>query len=174
MFRKILVSMIAVSLGISILFSPAYAYDYRKDDAELFQYIQGLCEEYKLPLALILAVIEKESSWNAEAVNYNKTCFGLMQIHKINAGWLYEDHGITDLKDPYQNVLAGIIMLSEYWEDYDADPHLALMCYNCGKTGARNLWKKGYYSSVYSRWVVGRMDKIETELAEGAYVKAAA
>ena len=173
MIKKLLASIIIAGIAASILFTPAYAYDYRKNDADLFRYISELCEEFEIPLTLVLAVIERESTWNADAVNYNKTCFGLMQIHKINAGWLEKEHGITDIKDPYQNVLAGIIMLAEYWEDYGANPHLALMCYNCGKTGARNLWKKGYYSSVYSRWVVGRMGKIESELAENEYIKLA-
>ena len=171
MIKRIFAILLAAGLGMSLLLQNTHAYDNRRDDVELFLYISGLCEEYEIPLAMVLTVIEKESTWNAEAVNYNKTCFGLMQIHKINAGWLEEEHGITDLKDPYQNILAGIIMLAEYWDDYNANPHLMLMCYNFGKPAAKNLWKKKIYSSQYSRWIVGRMGKIEAELEKNAYIE---
>ena len=48
----------------------------------------------------MFAVIEKESSWNADAVNYNDTCFGLMQISVVNFAWLEEELGLDDPKDP--------------------------------------------------------------------------
>jgi hypothetical protein len=80
---------------------------------------------------------------------------------------------ITDLSDPYQNVEAGVAMLGAYYHEY-GNIHRALMCYNCGETGARKIWNKGYRSTAYSRWVVERMDEIEDELAAEIEAQAAA
>ena len=165
MFRKI-----SAFLLLLMLFSgcaTVSGYDGRAGDEELKTYIRELCTEYGVPETMVFAVIEKESSWNADAVNYNETCFGLMQISVVNFAWLKEELGLDDLKQPYQNVQAGIYMLSGYLEKY-LDYHMALMCYNCGEGGARQLWKKGYYSSAYSRWVVNRMDELEWEALDAA------
>ena len=81
MLRKIGVFVLAL-----LLFSGcanAAGYDGRAEDEELKGYIRELCEAYGIPETLVFAVIEKESSWNADAVNYNDTCFGLMQISVV-------------------------------------------------------------------------------------------
>lgn len=165
MFRKIGVFMLAMFLFSGC--ANAAGYDGRADDGDLKAYIEELCAEYGIPETLVFAVIEKESSWNADAVNYNETCFGLMQINVINFAWLEEDLGLDDPKDPYQNVKAGIYMLSGYLEKY-IDYHMALMCYNCGETGARQLWQEGSFTNAYSRWVINRMNDLEWEALDAA------
>ena len=159
--RKIL----PIFVVLLILFTvPGVGYDYRGDDADLRMYIETLCAEQDLPPELVYAMIERESSWNADALNAAGDCFGLMQISKVNLGWLGEAYGIDNLYDPYQNVLAGISMIGEYaavWGDY----HKALMCYNCGCGGAQKLFDQGIYSSAYSRWIVARMEELIGERA---------
>lgn len=165
MLRKIGVFVLAL-----LLFSGcanAAGYDGRAEDEELKGYIRELCEAYGIPETLVFAVIEKESSWNADAVNYNNTCFGLMQISVVNFAWLEEELGLDDPKDPYQNVQAGIHMLSGYLEKY-IDYHMALMCYNCGESGARQLWQEGTFTNTYSRWVIDRMNDLEWEALDAA------
>lgn len=165
MLRKIGVFVLAL-----LLFSGcanAAGYDGRAEDEELKDYIRELCETYEIPETLVFAVIEKESSWNADAVNYNETCFGLMQISVVNFAWLEEELGLDDPKDPYQNVQAGIYMLSGYLEKY-IDYHMALMCYNCGENGARQLWQEGIFTNTYSRWVIDRMNDLEWEALDTA------
>lgn len=137
-------------------------YDYRGDDAELVEYINALCEDHGLAPELIYAVIERESSWQADALNAAGNCIGLMQISTVNLGWLSESLGVEDLYDPFQNVLAGISMLASYVETY-GDYHMALMCYNCGCGGAQKLFDQGIYSSAYSRWIVERMEALDAQ-----------
>lgn len=165
MFRKIGVFILALLLLSGC--ANAAGYDDCAEDGELKDYIRELCAAYGVPETMVFAVIEKESSWNAEAVNYNETCFGLMQIHVINFPWLEDELGLDNPKEPYQNVQAGIYMLSGYIEKY-IDYHMALMCYNCGEAGARQLWQEGSFTNAYSRWVVERMDELEWEALDAA------
>ena len=165
MFQKIVMALLAL-----LLFSGgacAAGYGEQTENGEIKAYIRELCEEYGVSEYLVFAVIEKESSWNADAVNYNETCFGLMQISVVNFSWLKEELGLDDLKKPYQNVQAGIYMLSGYLEKY-LDYHMALMCYNCGEAGARKLWEEGTFTNAYSRWVIDRMHDLEWEALEAA------
>lgn len=140
-------------------------FDYRGDDADLRAYIEELCVAQELPAELVYAMIERESSWNANALNAAGNCFGLMQISSVNLGWLHETYGIDDLYDPYQNVLAGVSMIGEYVRTL-GDYHMALMCYNCGCGGAQKLFDQGIYSSAYSRWIVARMEELKDELTQ--------
>lgn len=112
--------------------------------------MQAYCEQYKVPYALALAVADRESRFNPDAVSGTND-FGLMQINKINHGWLNEK-GIDPLS--YEgNIEAGVLMLSQAIEKY-GDYELALMAYNCGDAGAKSLWDEGTYSTKYSRAVM--------------------
>ncbi len=124
---------------------------------ELQHYTQDVCEEYGVSYPLVLAVIEKESMFDTDAVSQTHD-YGLMQINQMNHEWLAGVLGITDWLDPKQNILAGVYVLSQY--DYE-HPHQVLMSYNCGPTGAKNLWADGVYSTAYSQAVVEILDGLE-------------
>lgn len=112
--------------------------------------MQAYCEQYQVPYALALAVADRESRFNPDAISGTND-FGLMQINKINHGWLNEK-GIDPLS--YEgNIEAGVLMLSQAIEKY-GDYELALMAYNCGDAGAKRLWNEGTYSTKYSRAVM--------------------
>jgi len=121
-------------------------------------YIKEQSEKRNISPELVLAVIRVESSFKEKSVSSDRTCFGLMQINKINLKWLRKELGTNDLLDPYQNVEAGIYILAGLVQKYD-DFHSALMAYNAGEAGAKRQWNKGYYSSKYSRKVVSYMDE---------------
>ena len=116
-------------------------------------------ETFGVPYRLLLAVMFRESSYNPEAAN--DICYGLMQIHQMNFGWLeaeLEGYGVTDIQgDPEDNIYAGAYMLGSLIDKY-GDYHKALMAYNCGENGARNLWEQGYTTSKYSRSVIETME----------------
>lgn len=119
----------------------------------LQSYIYELAEEYDIPAALIIAVIDQESQFDSDSISATND-YGLMQINEINFGWLQEHFGSTiDFLDPFQNVEAGTYMLSELYHKYPESIHLALMAYNMGEGGARKQWESGVYSSDYSRSV---------------------
>lgn len=121
---------------------------------ELQEAMQQACEKYGVPYALALAVAESESSFDLEADS--GTCWGVMQIHPINYPRLREN-GIEPTE--YEgNITAGVFLLGELLEKY-TDTHKALMAYNCGETGAKRLWKKGYMTTKYSVKVVTLSEK---------------
>lgn len=129
--------------------------DGQKLDDELKNTMIDMCDKYDLPLALVLAVAEQESRFNPAVVSSTND-YGIMQINKVNFKWLREK-GIEPL-DNKGNIEAGVLILSEAVKKY-SDYGLALMAYNCGDTGAKRLWKKGIYSSKYSRATMERFDK---------------
>ena len=73
-----------------------------------------------------------------------------MQINSINAEWLKDELGITDLLDARQNIQAGCYMLGMYLSEYDGNVNCALMAYNLGATGAKKAWSAGTYSTAYT------------------------
>ena len=134
---------------------------------DLQDHITLLCEEHHIDPVIIVAMIEKESTYNARAVGDGGNSLGLMQIqprwHKERMKRLE----CTNLKDAYQNVTVGIDFMAELLEKYE-DVEKALMAYNAGESGARrNWWNRGIYSNKYSRAVL----EIAEELKEGAIIE---
>jgi hypothetical protein len=125
----------------------------------LQEYIMLLCEKEEVPVPLIMAMIEQESSFRAEIVSTTDD-YGLMQINEVNHEWLSDRYSVTDFLDPYQNVYCGISIIGGYLREYE-DITKALMCYNMGEYGANQLWEKGVESSSYSRGVLAKMNTYE-------------
>ena len=123
-------------------------------DYDLQVTMQACCEEYGVPYALALAVADVESRFDPDAASSTND-YGLMQINQVNHGWLLEQ-GI-DPMTPAGNIEAGVLFLSDYLTVY-GDPELAVMAYNCGPSGAQNLWAAGTYSTDHSRKVMDRFD----------------
>lgn len=123
---------------------------------DLQSYLRAVCAEYGVPYHIALGVIQAESSFAADVSN--GICFGYMQIHKINSGWLGEKLGVSDLLDPYQNLRAGVYILGDLYADY-GDWHKTLIAYNYGPAGAQeHVFSKGYTTTEYSRAVMGYAD----------------
>lgn len=121
------------------------------------------CVEYGIEYPFVMAVIFKESSFRPNADSGSSV--GLMQINRVNHGWLSKKLRITDFFDPEQNVTAGLFMLRQLFDKYD-DPAKVLMAYNMGESGARKLWNKGIYSTDYAEGVLQLADKYSEELKE--------
>ena len=124
-------------------------------DYELQKDMYDSCQKYDVPFALALAVAEKESNFNPNAVSRTDD-HGIMQINTCNFEYL-RDCGIDPLT--YKgNIEAGVMLLGENLELY-GDEGLAVMAYNCGRTGAKRLWDAGTYSTAYSRAVMELYEK---------------
>lgn len=78
---------------------------------------------------------------------------GLMQIRSSCHQDLLRELQITDLYNPYENVLCGIEIMSRLFAKYN-EPNLALMAYNSGENGARRKWNNGIYSTRYTTEVL--------------------
>jgi soluble lytic murein transglycosylase-like protein len=131
---------------------------------ELQDYIRTLCKEKDVPMDLVIAQIQVESNFRADCVS-DTNDYGLMQINKINHGWLKEKYGITDFLDPYQNVLCGINILSGHLRNC-GNLEKALMSYNMGTVGADNLWKQGIRTTKYVQKIKSVMADVEKVIVE--------
>lgn len=127
----------------------------RSLDGELKSAMLDACERYNVPFSLAVAVAEQESRFDPKARSKTGD-YGMMQINKSNFSWLRE-MGIEPL-DEKGNITAGVYMLSEALSRCNT-VNEALMVYNRGAAGAKRLWKKGIYSTRYSRETMERYDK---------------
>lgn len=131
---------------------------------DLQEYIIEVCKDYPseingVHLELVLAVIERESNYDADAIGDGGDAYGLMQVHPSQHWDRMERLGVTetDLLDPYKNVLVGIDYLAECLREYESIDE-ALTVYNAGPTGAEELYfSEGilcspYASDVLTNW----------------------
>ena len=118
-------------------------------DTNLQQYTAEMCDLYEVPLELAYAVMQVESGYTVSATSSTGD-YGLMQINSINAGWLKDELGVTDLLDACQNIKAGCYMLGSYLALYDGDINRTMMAYNLGKSGAEKAWNAGIRSTAYT------------------------
>jgi soluble lytic murein transglycosylase-like protein len=87
---------------------------------------------YDIPVNLLKAVAQAESSFNPSAVS-KCGAVGVMQLMPATARAL----GVTDSYDPVQNIMGGAKYLREQLDAFDGDTALALAAYNAGPGAVR-------------------------------------
>ena len=102
------------------------AIDLDRDGAE--KLVREAAERHSVDPALVRAVIETESNWNAGAIS-RKGAVGLMQLIPTTA----QRFGVNDLYSPQQNIDAGVRYLKTLLERYNGNLELALAAYNAGE-----------------------------------------
>ena len=112
-------------------------------------YITGLCKSYGVSVPLVLAIIARESDFDAKLVDDNGQSFGLMQIQPQWHRERMKRLGVVDLLDPAQNVQVGIDYLSELL-DLGKGEEYAVMFYNGGEIHANAFFKRGEMSNYCS------------------------
>lgn len=130
---------------------------YRFDLAIEYQdYLYEMCVKYDIEeyYTLLIAQMYHESKFRADAISQTND-YGLMQINKGNHEWLGGMLGNYDFLDPYNNIEAGVYMMSYGLKKYN-DVHKALVCYNSGEGEVIN----GVYSTRYSYGVIADIDKL--------------
>jgi len=90
--------------------------------------VREAAERHHVDPALVRAVIETESNWNAGAMS-RKGAVGLMQLIPTTA----QRFGANDAFNPKQNVDAGVRYLKQLLERYNGNLDLALAAYNAGE-----------------------------------------
>lgn len=125
---------------------------------QLIAYTEEVGEQYGICPELIQAMIQTESSWDADAENGG--CKGLMQVAPKWHGDRMERLGCTDIYDPYQNILVGVDYLAELAEKH-GDVALALDYYN-GNSKAEELAAAGKMST-YSTKVLTLSEQLERQ-----------
>lgn len=127
------------------------------DDLQI--YITRLCDEYNIDPELIYAMIERESTYNPNAMGDNGRSYGLMQIQLRYVRERMDKLGCADLLDPYDNVTVGIDLIAEYIsKGYGLE--WALMAYNGGEGYAYSMRANGYVSN-YARSVIANAEAMK-------------
>ena len=130
------------------------------NDTYISEEIQWYCIEigelYGVCPELLMAMIEAESSGNPDAVNGG--CKGLMQISERWHKDRMERLGVTDIYDPYGNILIGADYLMELANRY-GDIAYVLDKYN-GNSNADYNNEKGIISD-YANKILTRSEKLE-------------
>jgi soluble lytic murein transglycosylase-like protein len=116
--------------------------------------VRAAAQAHGLPEALLHAVIEVESGFNAAAVS-PKGALGLMQLMPETA----RDLRVRDARDPASNIDGGARYLKELLARFGNDLSLALAAYNAGpgavqRSGGipRNAETQNYVPRVMARY----------------------
>lgn len=120
------------------------SFTYREEiplSEELQEALWEACQEYSIDTALVLGVIEVESTFRTDAVSC-VGCYGLMQLNPA--------YFPSDLS-PAENIQHGVKFLAELLERYSGDEGAALTAYNAGHdTGSRVYAQK--VQAAAERW----------------------
>lgn len=121
-------------------------------------YCKQIGKMYNIQPEFIESFIEAESSGNPNAQNGN--CIGLMQVY----GTVHQDRmrrlGVTNLYDPYQNILVGTDILVDLYEQYGDDTALVVALYN-GQSDAKRRTENFDFAD-YTKKVLNRTYELET------------
>lgn len=152
--RAIAVNETPVIKEVSIQFSKEIM---ETRDIEVINITNDIGPMYNIDPELLQAIAFYESSNDPYATNPSGDCFGLMQISYRWHEDRMNDLGITDINDPYGNILLGADYISELIEQ-EGDISLALMIYN-GDSRAYDLHNQGDMSD-YARNILELRDQL--------------
>lgn len=96
------------------------------------EHIRRAAEQYKLPVALLRAVMAVESNFDPRALS-EKGAMGLMQLMPQTAQEMF----VSDAWDPIQNIEGGARYLRLLANQYDGDMLKTLAAYNAGPEAVR-------------------------------------
>ena len=99
-------------------------------------YVESYAHRYKVPVALVRAIVEHESNWQPCVVS-PKGAVGLMQLMPATARWL----GIRDRCNLEQNISGGVRYLAWLMRLFHDDLRLVVAAYYAGEDviGRRTL-----------------------------------
>ena len=118
---------------------------------EVQMHIINECEKHNISPAIIMALIEVESDFDAKATSPHGAK-GLMQVVPKWHSKRMERLGCTDLHDELQNVTVGIDYIA-YLKEVKADLYWVLMAYNEGMDKANERLDNEDYSEYAIRIV---------------------
>jgi len=99
--------------------------------SELTAYTLNLCAQYGVDSAVIFAVMYQESRFDPNCTSASGA-IGLMQIVPRFHSARMQSLGVTDLYDPSSNILVGIDLLADYYNQEGGDWVRALTRYRYG------------------------------------------
>ena len=130
---------------------PYYKETYIKQ--EYVEYCTEIGEEYDICPEILMALIEMESSGKADALSADGTCKGLCQMKESCHKDRMERLGVTDIYDPYGNILMCADFLTELGAKYQ-DIAIVLGRFH-GESKAE------IKVSNYTTWILERSEELE-------------
>lgn len=135
---------------------------------EYQKYAYNICKRYGIDYPLFIALMFRESGFNAGIVSAGGYAYGLCQIGISNYANLNAKLGITDLLDPYDNMTAGAYMLNVYMgiastkvSDELTKIVYALNSYNMGENAYYNLcFSQGIIDRAYSNNILSTRERL--------------
>lgn len=127
-----------------------------EEEQTISEMISDICAMYSLDPQLVFILIQRESGYNPEAISSNGGCIGLMQISTKWHSSRAERLCVTDLFDPYGNILTGCDYLHELFEKYE-DPRLVLMLWHMRHDKAFELYSQG----IVDKWSMSILREAE-------------
>lgn len=91
--------------------------------------IYDKAREYEVDPFIVQALILAESAYNPDAIS-RVGAQGLMQLMPKTA----ELYGVTNIRDPEENITGGVKLLRDLIDRYNGNLDLALAAYNAGET----------------------------------------
>lgn len=131
---------------------------------ELQDHIFALCEEHNIAPGIIIAMIERESNYKADAIGDSGASLGLMQVQEKWNRERMDRLGCHDLLNPFQNVTVGIDLVAEL-KGKNADLYWVLMSYNGGEAYGTRMLNAGKFSD-YAVGVVARASELNERREE--------
>ena len=154
-------------VSVEVTVKPLEQYETEYYDVPLSEELQlhifKECEKHNIAPAIIIAMIEQESDFDASDIGDNGNSYGLMQIQPKWHQERMDRLGCTDLIDPFQNVTVGIDYVAAL-KDKNNDLYWVLMAYNAGPSKATEWFNNGIYSE-YALEVVERASELEAGYA---------
>jgi hypothetical protein len=132
---------------------------------ELVFMLRRAAEVNDIDEKMLMAVMEKESRFNSDAVS-RSGAVGLMQFMPQTAAGL--GLSVEQLYDPKTSIDYGAAYISRNIENFGGDVNLALSAYNQGSGSV----SRGTYSRGYANKVQAAVGDIDAYLEQGGYVSA--
>lgn len=123
------------------------------ENENLSIYISDLCASYHVDENIVRNLIYTESRWNPNAVSVSGEHLGLMQVSSKWQAERAKRLGVTNLMDPYSNILVGVDLLAYTLKETGGDYAWTLMIYNEGHQSAYQKHTQGIVSS-YARTIM--------------------
>ena len=138
---------------------------YKLCDIPLSQELQiwliDYCKDIHINPYMIMAMCEKESQYNANAVGDSGRSLGIMQIQPKWHEWRMDKLGLFDWMDARQNMMVGIDILMDLYSKCN-DTAWVLMAYNGGSAYANRNYNAGNISE-YARYIMTRTEEMESD-----------
>ena len=132
------------------------------------EYLWVICQEKNLDFDKMVALYEGESGYQFDIIG-NAGDSGYGQIVPSSNKEMLEKLEITDLLNPYQNILASCTLMEWLLSEYDGSYEKALTAYNAGTSGAyKYYFSAGVDASPYAKAILRKAERIRKETQDAA------